>query len=168
MRVDAAVRQAETSRSAFIHDAIENELRRQQVAKVKEEIAMLEINQTILAEGESVPVADDEFSPGDSARVVRCEMCQKILPSPPPVDGPLFCESCLSIAKGGRFCTARYLAFKSRSRFLPCALPTFRPGRGSRPDPSGGGYQGILRYLEKSGSRLAFQDSRPSLPSSVP
>ena len=98
-RMDALVEALKTSRSAFVQEAIENELQRQEAEQTREEIALQEIRKNILAEGHAVDVMND----GDPAshHDPHCEMCMKPLPPPSsPVDGPLFCKQCLELARG--------------------------------------------------------------------
>lgn len=103
-RVDAAAAESGMSRTIFFVDAVENELTRLEESKVKEEIALLEINQKILAEGHSVNVISDGEGHGPDSVHAECAMCHAELPPPPrEVSGPLFCPDCMGIAKGAAF-----------------------------------------------------------------
>lgn len=97
--VDLVVEHYGVARLEFFVDAIRNELVRLSERKIREDIAMIEINESILAEGVSVNIVADEGS--TEARYIECEMCHDSLPAPKPdVKGPFFCERCMGIANG--------------------------------------------------------------------
>ena len=103
-RVDAATAELGMSRTIYIVDAVENELTRLEESKVKEEIALLEINQKVLAEGQSLNVISDAEGHGPDSVHAECAMCHAELPPPArDVSGPLFCPDCMGIAKGAAF-----------------------------------------------------------------
>ena len=92
------------SREEFIRTAVDNELKLREVERVREEIALLEIDRNVLAEGQTLSVpaalADGPSTPATAS----CELCLTEIPSPPVgVAGPLFCDECLKLAKGGDF-----------------------------------------------------------------
>lgn len=100
-RVEAAARREDVSRAQFFVGAALNELKRLELSAIREDIALLEIDRNILAEGQSVNVVAEGDLYGSDAAHSQCEMCHALLPLPEPnVDGPLFCRSCLGIAKG--------------------------------------------------------------------
>ena len=99
--LDAAVERYGMARSEFFVEAIKNELLRLSQSRVREDIALIEINESILAQGESVNVVADYGKAGAEAPFTECDMCHDLLPSPrPDVKGPVFCQRCLGIAKG--------------------------------------------------------------------
>ncbi len=103
-RMDAAAAELGMSRTIFFVEAVENELKRLEESKVKEEIALLEINQKILAKGQSLNVISDAEGHGPDSLHAECAMCHAELPPPPrEVSGPLFCPDCMEIAKGAAF-----------------------------------------------------------------
>ncbi|MCZ6472325.1 MAG: hypothetical protein O7E56_09155 [SAR324 cluster bacterium] len=100
-RVDAAAAQVRASRKDFLRQAIESELERFELEQTREEIAFQEIRRNVLAEGQAVDISAEEESPDEKSATHHCEMCMKSLPPPPfPVQGPLFCEACMGIARG--------------------------------------------------------------------
>lgn len=100
-RVDAAAAQARASRKDFLRQAIERELERSELAQTREEIMFQEIRKHVLAEGQAVNIPAEGESPDEKPATRHCEMCMKALPPPPfPVQGPLFCEACMGIARG--------------------------------------------------------------------
>ncbi len=97
--VDSVIEHYGVARSEFFLDAIRNELLRLSERKIREDIALIEISDSILAEGVSVNIVTDEGSA--EARYIECEMCHDSLPVPKPdVQGPFFCTRCLGIAQG--------------------------------------------------------------------
>ncbi len=100
-RVDAAAAQARVSRKDFLRQAIESELERSELEQTREEIALQEIRKNVLAEGQAVDIPAEEESLDGKSAMRHCEMCMKALPPPPfHVQGPLFCEACMGIARG--------------------------------------------------------------------
>ncbi len=88
----------------FIQSAVENEIRRCEVSLVREDIALIEIDQNVLADGQDLSISMDEDGPLSSDGSSHCELCLKECKSPvPPYVGPLFCDDCLAVAKGGDF-----------------------------------------------------------------
>lgn len=101
-RLDELAAAADESRAEFLRAAIENEVRRREVDKLREEIAILEINEKILKKGQSVTLDD----PGGPEAARYCQLClTELAPQPRPFDGPAFCSDCLALARGGDFST---------------------------------------------------------------
>jgi len=88
---------------ALVEFALERELRRKEIQRVKDEISIEEIRLHILREGESVePVLTEEAAMDMHAH--NCDLCGTFFfQNLPRVDGPVFCDSCLKLAKGGEF-----------------------------------------------------------------
>ena len=102
--VNSAVAQQGLSQVDFFIEAAKNELIRMQQTRTREEIALIEINNDILADGESVNIVAEEGDSSPDSLFVQCEMCHDLLPAPKPgVEGPYFCKRCLGIAKGANF-----------------------------------------------------------------
>ena len=92
------------SREEFIQIAVDNELKRRQIERLREEIALAEIDQKILAKGQALTVPVREGIGAVAATAATCELCLAEIPAPPVgVAGPLFCDECLKLAKGGDF-----------------------------------------------------------------
>ncbi|MCH7477719.1 MAG: hypothetical protein IIA14_06420 [SAR324 cluster bacterium] len=92
------------SREEFIQTAVDNELKRREVERVRGEIALLEIDRNILAQGQTLSVPVAEAAGASTPATATCELCLAEIPSPPVgVAGPLFCDECLKLAKGGDF-----------------------------------------------------------------
>lgn len=102
--VNSAVAQQGLSQAEFFVEATKNELIRMQQTRTREEIALIEINNDILAGGESVNIVAEDGKSGPESLFVQCEMCHDLLPAPNPgVQGPYFCSRCMGIAKGANF-----------------------------------------------------------------
>ena len=92
------------SREEFIRTAVDNELKLREVERVREEIALLEIDRNVLAQGQTLSVPAAEADGTSTAATASCELCLAEIPAPPVgVAGPLFCDECLKLAKGGDF-----------------------------------------------------------------
>lgn len=99
-RLDELAAAAGESRTEFLRAAIENEVRRREVDHLREEIAILEINEKILKQGQSVTLDD----PVDPSPGRYCQLClTELAPQRRPFDGPAFCSDCLALARGGDF-----------------------------------------------------------------
>jgi hypothetical protein len=102
--VNSAVAQQGMSQVEFFIEATKNELIRIQQIRTREEIALIEIKNDILADGESVNIVAEDGESGPDSLFVQCEMCHDLLPAPSPgVQGPYFCTRCMGIAKGANF-----------------------------------------------------------------
>ena len=88
---------------AFIEYAVEQELNRQEIIRVKDEIAIQEIDRHILEDGQSLSVEVGGLADADGHATI-CQMCLREFRSPVAgVEGPIFCNECLSMARGGDF-----------------------------------------------------------------
>lgn len=100
-RVDAAISDHADSRAEFFAEAAKNELTRLEESRVREQIAMMEIDKKILAEGQSVNIVVDASASNPETPYAQCELCHDLLSAPEPgVQGPVFCKRCMGIAKG--------------------------------------------------------------------
>ena len=103
-RLDDLVENYDVSRADFLRSAIEHEIKRREIEALREEIAILEINATALKEGESLAIDESGEISVVTSENERCELCQTELgPITRKFDGPLFCEECVALAKGGDF-----------------------------------------------------------------
>lgn len=97
-RVRDAADYAGVSVADFVHSALERALREQEVRYLKAEVTMEELRRNVLNRPQSVAV------PMDEAEEAVCQLCLKpFVPAEPPPEGPLLCEDCLALAKGGDF-----------------------------------------------------------------
>ena len=102
-RIQEICKYLEVSPANFIEYAIDNELHSQEVHKVQDDIAIEEIRQNILGSGQVLTFAPEE----EDADYDVCELCMKHFPKGKEVEGPLLCDQCLSLAKGGDMDTPR-------------------------------------------------------------
>jgi predicted DNA-binding protein len=103
-RLDFLAKDAGMSRAELMHAAIEHEVKQREAERLREEIALLEINQNILREGQSVPLAEEEDPALTLTNGHRCQLClTELPPQPHAFQGPLFCDECLALAKGADF-----------------------------------------------------------------
>ncbi len=103
-RLDDVSRERGIARDEIVFQAVEKELRRLEIEKVKEEITEIEIGKNILADGQSlnVPLSDDQSTPIRMG--VNCDLCMKEMKPPhTQFEGPFFCADCMEMAKGGDF-----------------------------------------------------------------
>ena len=92
------------SREEFIQTAVDNELKRREVERIREEIALAEIEKKILAKGQTLSVPVPEAAGASTPATATCELCLAEIPAlPVGVAGPFFCDECLRLAKGGDF-----------------------------------------------------------------
>ncbi len=103
-RIENACGYLEVSPARFLQFAIENELHRQEVNRIKEEIALEEIRQNILGAGQTISFGIEEDEEAGSA---HCQLCLKRVARRHHVDGPLLCDECYRVAKGGDLETVR-------------------------------------------------------------
>jgi hypothetical protein len=102
-RVGSVCGQLELTPEGFTEYALEQELTRQEINRIKDEITIQEIDRHILGQGQSlnVPSAEEDAA---LPRLSTCEMCMREFESPPNrVEGPLLCGDCLAMARGGDF-----------------------------------------------------------------
>ena len=103
-QVEAALSQFNMSQAEFFVEATKNELIRLDESKIREDIALMEIDKKILSEGQSVNIVVEAGDPVPDAPYSQCELCNELLSSPEAgFAGPLFCERCMEIAKGAKF-----------------------------------------------------------------
>ncbi len=103
-RLDALAATAGMSRSDFVRSAIEAEVKRREIEKIREDIAILEIDSRILKDGQSVRIDGIGDPRAEQAGEILCELCHTSLPAAAGAfQGPKFCEDCLALAKGGDF-----------------------------------------------------------------
>ena len=92
------------SPESFTEYAIEQEITRQEIHRIKDEITIQEINRNILNEGQSLQIPLDEEHEALYRHLHTCQMCLREFDRPlVTVQGPLFCDQCLALAKGGDF-----------------------------------------------------------------
>jgi hypothetical protein len=102
-RVEEVCAQLELTPEGFVEYALEQELTRQEIYKIKDEITIQEIDRHILGQGQTLNITSAEE---DAAlpRLATCQMCMHEFERPADlVEGPLFCEDCLAMARGGDF-----------------------------------------------------------------
>jgi hypothetical protein len=84
--------------------ALEQEITRQEIRRIKDEITIQEINRNILGGGQSLNVLLREEHEALYRHFHTCQMCLREFDRPlVSVEGPLFCDDCLALAKGGDF-----------------------------------------------------------------
>ncbi|MCH8881953.1 MAG: hypothetical protein IIA41_00485 [SAR324 cluster bacterium] len=84
--------------------ALEQEVTRQEVYKIRDEITIQEIGKNILGEGQSLHIQVRDENDELNRHLTTCQMCLQEFKHPlDKVDGPLFCRDCLDMAKGGDF-----------------------------------------------------------------
>ncbi|MBI3992434.1 MAG: hypothetical protein HY342_04105 [Candidatus Lambdaproteobacteria bacterium] len=88
---------------SLVEFAVEREVRRKEIERVKDEISEEEIRLNILPRGESIaPQLDGEAALDLNAH--NCELCGTFFfHHLREVEGPIFCDGCLKLAKGGEF-----------------------------------------------------------------
>ena len=92
------------SPDGLMHYAIQQEITRQEIHMVKDEITMHEIDRNVLGSGQSLPVRIIEENDELTRHIATCQMCLKEFREPnESVEGPLFCADCLEMAHGGDF-----------------------------------------------------------------
>lgn len=92
------------SPAAFAAYAVEQEVNRQELNRIKDEITIQEIGKYILKEGQSLNIDVEVEGDGGPLSLATCQMCLRDFTSPTGgVEGPTFCRECLSLAKGGDF-----------------------------------------------------------------
>ena len=84
----------------FVEYAIDKELQQQEQHRLREDITLEEIRKNILAVGQELS-PDFHESHGEDTVPGACQLCLKPISQPEKVDGPLLCDACLSLAKGG-------------------------------------------------------------------
>ena len=92
------------SEDDFVKFAIENEIMRQEIHLVKDEITIQEINKNVLGQGQSLNFSLVEDNVELNRQVSTCQMCLREFGRPlDRVEGPMFCDDCLGLARGGDF-----------------------------------------------------------------
>jgi predicted transcriptional regulator len=102
-RVEEICDQLQLTPEGFAEYALEQEVTRQEIHRIKDEITFQEINRHILGEGQTlnVPLAEEEEA---LPRLETCQMCMREFERPvEQVEGPMFCSDCLAMARGGDF-----------------------------------------------------------------
>jgi hypothetical protein len=102
-RVGEVCAHLELTPEGFAEYALEQEVARQEIHKIKDEITIQEIDRHILGAGQTlnIPLAEEDAA---FPRLATCPMCMHEFERPAAhVDGPLFCEDCLAMARGGDF-----------------------------------------------------------------
>lgn len=88
----------------FATYAIEQEINRQEINRLKDEITIQEINNNILGKGQSITIHMVDENKELNRQISTCQMCLAEFDRPlDRVEGPLFCDDCLALAKGGDF-----------------------------------------------------------------
>lgn len=82
--------------------ALEREIHERVVERIKQVISEEEIKKSVLDRGETVPLEDvSELGIPD---VHTCELCARDFSRPlKGIEGPVFCENCIELARGGDF-----------------------------------------------------------------
>ena len=89
---------------SFVNYAVEQEITRQEIRQIKDEITIQEITRDILGNGQSLQIPLGEEEEALYRHLHTCQMCLREFDRPlVNVEGPLFCEQCLALAKGGDF-----------------------------------------------------------------
>ena len=92
------------SPAGFLEYAIEQEIARQEIHRLKDEITIQEINKNILGDGQSFPIQLVNENKELNRQISTCQMCLVEFDQPLDlVEGPWFCDDCLALAKGGDF-----------------------------------------------------------------
>ena len=92
------------SPEGFLEYAIEQEIARQEIHRLKDEITIQEINKNILGDGQSFPIQLVNENKELNRQISTCQMCLVEFDQPLDlVEGPWFCDDCLALAKGGDF-----------------------------------------------------------------
>ncbi len=88
---------------SLVEFALEREIRRKEVQRIKDEISIEEIRQQVVNSSDTVyPEANGDASLDLNAH--NCELCGSLFfKRLKGVDGPIFCDNCLALAKGGEF-----------------------------------------------------------------
>jgi hypothetical protein len=83
---------------------LEQEITRQEIRFIKDEITIQEINRNILSRGQSLQLPLDEENEALYRHLHTCQMCMREFDRPlVSVEGPLFCNDCMGLARGGDF-----------------------------------------------------------------
>ena len=102
-RVRIVCGQLDLTPEGFAEYALEQEVTRQEICKIKDEITIQEIDRHILGQGQTlnIPLAEEDAA---LPRLATCQMCMHEFESPQSrVEGPLLCGDCLAMARGGDF-----------------------------------------------------------------
>lgn len=99
-RIEAAADALGIMPADFVRHAIEKELRYQEVSRIKEDVALVELQKNVVGRGMGLAVLLEE----EGSELATCQLCLKTFPRrPESVEGPLFCPECMELAKGGDF-----------------------------------------------------------------
>ena len=102
-RLEEIAQYMNVSIDSLVEFALEREIHRKEVQRVKDEISIEEIRLNILREGETADAAVIDAA-SLNLDTHNCELCGTSFFKPLQwVDGPVFCESCLRLARGGAF-----------------------------------------------------------------
>jgi hypothetical protein len=97
-RIEAAAAQLDASPAGFMQYASENELARQEAARLEEQAALEQLRESVLASGQSLSIHPDAEPAGEAA----CQLCLREIPHATRVEGPLLCDACYALAQGDR------------------------------------------------------------------
>lgn len=95
-RIQAAGRGLDLTPAQFVEHAIESELARQENSAQVEGRTLAALQQNVLDAGQAVSV-HHEAETGEHA---TCQLCLKVIPDTPGVEGPLLCTECYNLAQG--------------------------------------------------------------------
>jgi hypothetical protein len=96
-RIQAVAEYLDVRPANFVEFAIENELSRQESQHALEQAALVQLREEVLASGQAVTIHNDD-EPGDHD---TCQLCLRTMPRSTGVEGPLLCDDCHRLAKGG-------------------------------------------------------------------
>jgi len=103
-RINDACNQLNVSPENFARYAIEQEVTRQEIRFIKDEITIQEINRNILGDGQSLQVPLEAENEALYRHIHTCQMCLREFERPLiNIDGPIFCNECMDLARGGDF-----------------------------------------------------------------
>lgn len=103
-RMGEVCEQLNVSPESFAGYAIEQEVTRQEIRFIKEEITIQEINRNILGDGQSLQLPLEEENEALFLHMHTCQMCLREFDRAlADVQGPLFCSECMELARGGDF-----------------------------------------------------------------
>ena len=97
-RIEAEGRRLDLSPAGFVQYAIENELARLEAAHLEEQAALDALGAAVLSGGQAARIVTD-VEPGSMA---NCQLCLREIPQAAPVEGPLLCDACYTLAQGSR------------------------------------------------------------------
>lgn len=103
-RMSDVCEQLKISPEVFAGYSIEQEVTRQEIRFIKDEITIQEINRNILGGGQSLQLPLEAENEALYQQLHTCQMCLREFDRPlVNVEGPLFCNDCMELARGGDF-----------------------------------------------------------------